>query len=90
MSSYFIRFSEQAKEDIRQHKKSGNKSVLNKINLLLEELALHPFTGTGKPEQLKYELAGLWSRRINQEQRLVYEVIDVIVSILSAKGHYQT
>ncbi len=90
MSSYFIRFSEQAKEDIRQHKKSGNKSVLNKINLLLEELALHPFTGTGKPEQLKYELAGLWSRRINQEHRLVYEVIDGIVSILSAKGHYQT
>ncbi|MBL0078622.1 MAG: Txe/YoeB family addiction module toxin [Bacteroidetes bacterium] len=88
MSSYFIRFSEQAKEDIRQHKKSGNKSVLNKINLLLEELALHPFDGTGKPELLKYELAGLWSRRINQEHRLVYQVFDDVVVILSAKGHY--
>ena len=88
MSSYILRFSEQAKEDIRNHKKSGNKAVVNKITLLLEELTLHPFTGTGKPEQLKYELAGLWSRRINQEHRLVYQVFDDVVVILSAKGHY--
>ena len=88
MSSYILRFSEQAKEDIRNHKKSGNKAVVNKITLLLEELTEHPFTGTGKPEQLKYELAGLWSRRINQEHRLVYQVFDDVVVILSAKGHY--
>ncbi|MBK7505368.1 MAG: Txe/YoeB family addiction module toxin [Bacteroidetes bacterium] len=88
MSSYILRFSEQAKEDIRNHKKSGNKAVVNKITLLLEELTEHPFSGTGKPEQLKYELAGLWSRRINQEHRLVYQVFDDVVVILSAKGHY--
>ena len=88
MSSYILRFSEQAKEDIRNHKKSGNKAVVNKITLLLEELTEHPFVGTGKPEQLKYELAGLWSRRINQEHRLVYQVFDDVVVILSAKGHY--
>ncbi|MBK6340325.1 MAG: Txe/YoeB family addiction module toxin [Bacteroidetes bacterium] len=79
MSSYILRFSEQAKEDIRNHKKSGNKAVVNKITLLLEELTEHPFDGTGKPEQLKYELAGLWSRRINQEHRLVYQVFDDVV-----------
>ncbi|MBK7137969.1 MAG: Txe/YoeB family addiction module toxin [Bacteroidetes bacterium] len=88
MSSYILRFSEQAKEDIRNHKKSGNKAVVNKITLLLEELTEHPFDGTGKPELLKYELAGLWSRRINQEHRLVYQVFDDVVVILSAKGHY--
>ena len=88
MSSYILRFSEQAKEDIRNHKKSGNKAVVNKITLLLEELTEHPFVGTGKPELLKYELAGLWSRRINQEHRLVYQVFDDVVDILSAKGHY--
>ncbi len=89
MSSYILRFSEQAKDDIRQHKKSGNKSVVNKITLLLEELAKHPFTGTGKPEPLKHYLTGCWSRRINREHRLVYEVDDDVILVLSVKGHYE-
>lgn len=89
MSGYILRFSEQAKDDIRLHKKSGNKSVVNKITLLLEELALNPFAGTGKTEALKHSLAGCWSRRINREHRLIYEVSDNIVFILSAKGHYE-
>ena len=88
MSSYTLRFSEQSKEDIRIHKKSGNKAAVNKIILLLEELAEHPFTGTGKPEPLKHSLAGCWSRRINREHRLVYQISDTIIVILSAKGHY--
>jgi len=88
MSGYTLRFSEQAKEDIRQHKKLGNKSVVNKIILLLEELVLHPFTGTGKPEPFKHSLIGCWSRRINKEHRLVYDIIEGNVLILSAKGHY--
>jgi toxin YoeB len=89
MSSYILRFSEQAKEDIRQHKKSGNKAVVNKITLFFEELTEHPCTGTGKPEQLKHALSGCWSRRINREHRLVYEVSKDMVYILSAKGHYE-
>ncbi|MFV0531043.1 MAG: Txe/YoeB family addiction module toxin [Flavobacteriales bacterium] len=89
MSSYTLRISEQAKDDIRQHKLSGNKVVVNKITLLLEELVLHPFTGTGKPEPLKHSLTGCWSRRINREHRLVYEVSEDLVFILSAKGHYE-
>lgn len=89
MNSYTLWFSEQAIDDIRQHKKSGNKAVINKVILLLEELTQHPFTGTGKPEPLKYNLSGMWSRRINKEHRLVYEVKENTVFILSAKGHYE-
>ena len=88
MKNYTLRFSEQSKKQISQHKKSGNKVIVSKITLLLEELTQHPFTGTGKPEQLKYNLSGCWSRRINHEHRLVYEVTEDAVFILSAKGHY--
>ncbi|MBP6385460.1 MAG: Txe/YoeB family addiction module toxin [Pseudarcicella sp.] len=86
--SYHLDFTDKANEDIAAHKKSGNKAVLNKLLVLFEELAEHPFTGTGKPEPLKHSLAGCWSRRINQEHRLVYEVTDTIIFILSTKGHY--
>ena len=86
--SYYVDISDKADEDITFHKKSGNKAVLNKLLVLLNELAEHPFTGTGKPELLKYGLSGLWSRRINHEHRLVYEVDDERVLVLSAKGHY--
>jgi toxin YoeB len=85
---YHLDFTDKAKADIATHKKSGNKAVLNKLLKLLEELAEHPFTGTGKPEALKHELAGYWSRRINKEHRLVYEVSENNIFILSAKGHY--
>lgn len=88
--SYRLDFTKQAQNDIDFHKKSGNKAILKKLYLLLNEIADHPFTGTGKPEALKHELAGFWSRRINQEHRLVYEVIgDTIVIIVAAKGHYE-
>lgn len=86
---YRLDFTKQSLEDIDFHKKSGNKAVLKKLKQLLEELTEHPFTGTGKPEALKHNLSGLWSRRINQGHRLVYEVMgDTIVIILAAKGHY--
>lgn len=88
--SYRLDFTKQAQNDIDFHKKSGNKAILKKLYLLLNEIADHPFTGTGKPEALKHELTGFWSRRINQEHRLVYEVIgDTIVIIVAAKGHYE-
>ena len=86
--AYHLDFTDKAREDIEAHKKAGNKAVLTKLLALFEELAEHPFTGTGKPEPLKHQLAGLWSRRINKEHRLVYEVQETIVTILSAKGHY--
>lgn len=86
--SFTLNFSVQAQQDIEWHKKSGNQAILNKLYTLLTELTEHPFEGTGKPESLKYNLSGMYSRRINREHRLVYEVIDVMVLIHSAKGHY--
>lgn len=86
--SYHLDFSQQAQEDIDFHKKTGNKAVLKKVFILLNELTEHPFTGTGKPEPLRYNLSGTWSRRINQEHRLIYEVTEDSILIHSAKGHY--
>jgi len=85
---YSLDFTDKAKEDIAAHKMAGNKAVLNKLLILLEELTEHPFTGTGKPEPLKHNLSGMWSRRINREHRLVYEVEEDTVFIYSAKEHY--
>lgn len=86
--SYHLDFSKQVQSDIDDFKKSGNKVVLKKLLVLFNELSEHPFEGTGKPELLKHKLAGCWSRRINQEHRLVYEVKEDAVLIHSAKGHY--
>lgn len=85
---FHLDFTDEAIIDIEKHKKAGNKAVLNKILSLIEEIKEHPLTGTGKPEPLKYELTGYWSRRINKVHRLVYEVEDQIVVIHSAYGHY--
>jgi len=87
--SYHLDFSKQAKNDIDFHKKSGNKTTLKKLQVLLNEIMEHPFTGSGKPEALKHELSGKWSRRVNLEHRLVYEVTENTILIHSLKGHYQ-
>lgn len=88
--SYTLEFSKTALEDIEKHKKSGNKATLNKIKRLLNELIEHPTTGTGQPEMLKHDLAGLYSRRINKKHRLVYSIKENIVTVyvLSAWSHY--
>ncbi len=67
---------------------SKDKKVLKKINSLIKDIKREPFTGVGKPEPLKYELTGCWSRRITDEHRLVYEVDDYSVNIISCKYHY--
>lgn len=87
--TYRLDFTKRAQEDIVFHKKSGNITVLNKIAVLLNELSEHPFTGTGKPEPLKYNFSGMWSRRINREHRLVYEVKEYAVVVHHVKGHYE-
>ena len=87
--SYTLIFTQQAQKDIQFHKKSGNTIAFKKIQSLLKEIAEHPFTGSGKPELLKYDLAGFWSRRITKEHRLIYEVIEPNVIIVSALGHYE-
>ena len=67
---------------------STDKKVLKKINSLIKDIKREPFEGIGKPEPLKYELAGCWSRRITDEHRLVYIVDDTEISIVSCKYHY--
>ena len=85
-------FAPKALEDLKYWKKSGNKIIQNKIQELILAIQGNPFEGIGKPEQLKHNLSGLWSRRINQEHRLVYEINErkeiIILDILSLKGHY--
>jgi toxin YoeB len=88
--SYTLEFSKTALEDIEKHKKSGDKPTLRKIEKLLNELMEHPIEGTGQPEKLKHDLAGLYSRRINKKHRLVYSINEQIVTVyvLSAWSHY--
>ena len=85
---YQILLDQLAIEHIYDLKRSGNKAILKKISSLLDELTEHPFTGTGKPEALKYQLSGLWSRRISHEHRIIYRVEENNVFVLSVKGHY--
>lgn len=90
MGKYLIELTDTAKKHLQQHKKSGNKATMTRIQKILLELAVHPYTGTGKPEQLKHELSGFWSRRINQKDRIIYRVFEdvVIVEVVSVMGHY--
>ena len=88
-----IVFTTKARKDLDFWVKSGNKNILSKIANLIEDIQLHPFEGIGKPEQLKHQLSGRWSRRINQEHRIIYKVTEEntieILDILSLKGHYE-
>ena len=85
---FILEISAQAEKDFAFYKKSGNKAILKKLILLLKELTITPFEGTGKPELLKHELAGKWSRRLNHEHRLIYEVLEQKIIVHSARGHY--
>jgi len=77
-------------KDIDKLIKSGNQPLLKKFRKLIQELEEHPETGTGKPERLRNNLSGFWSRRISQEHRLVYSIEreKVIVTVVSAFDHY--
>ena len=66
----------------------NDKAMLKKINALIKECLRTPFEGTGKPEALKENLNGFWSRRINLEHRLVYKVENGAVYILQCRYHY--
>ena len=83
-----IIYSEHAKQDIDYWKRSGNTVIQKRITELIRSIAETPFEGIGKPEPLKHDYAGAWSRRINKEHRLVYEVDKDSIIILSMKGHY--
>jgi toxin YoeB len=83
-----IVLSTEAKKDLKFWKKSGNKQIQKKIKELLIDIEEHPFTGIGQPEALRYNLSGFWSRRINQEHRIIYQMRDGVVEVTSLRGHY--
>ena len=65
-----------------------DRKMLMKINALLKDTARDPFKGQGKPEPLKYHYKGCWSRRIDSEHRLIYQVLDDEIRILKCRFHY--
>ena len=81
-------YKSEALDDIKFWKDSGNVAVQNKISKLIEDIRQHPFTGIGKPEALRFKLSGCWSRSITDKDRLVYEVKDGNIHVLSLRGHY--
>lgn len=87
--AYKVDFKEQAEKDLFTLAKNEPKAF-KKAQALIEELKIHPRTGTGKPEPLSGDLSGQWSRRITKKHRLIYEIHDeeVIVLILTAYGYY--
>ena len=80
-------FSEQAWEDYL-HWLKIDKKLLERINTLIKEISRLPFAGIGKPEPLKNALSGYWSRRINDEHRIVYKISDGAMLIAQLRFHY--
>jgi toxin YoeB len=66
-----------------------DKKIFKKLRNLIVECARNPFEGTGKPEPLKGNYSGCWSRRITDEHRLVYRVFDETIEIILCRGHYE-
>jgi len=80
-------FVDESWEDYLYWQKTDRK-ILKRINLLLKEISRTPFSGTGKPEPLKYKYKGFWSRRINNEHRLIYQVKGNDILIAKCRYHY--
>ena len=89
MASMFeLEFKETAIKDLDFWKKN-NPKILKKIGELFKSMQQDPYKGIGKPEELKYDLSGYWSRRINIENRIVYKVEGKIITIHSLRFHYE-
>jgi toxin YoeB len=85
-----VEFTDEALEHLKYFKKINNPILLKKIRQLIESIIQTPYSGIGKPEALKYNYTGFWSRRINQEHRLIYKISENknSITIYSLKGHY--
>lgn len=90
MGKFRVEVTKIANQDIEKHKKSGNKISIKNIAKILIDLTENPYEGFGNPEELKYEYSGLWSRRINQKDRMIYRIEEEVVTVfvISAMGHY--
>ena len=83
-----VELTPKAKDDMDYWRKSNNKAILKRIETLFDAILQETYKGIGKPEALKYELSGKWSRRITSEHRFVYAVEEETLWIYSLKGHY--
>ncbi|MCL2203993.1 MAG: Txe/YoeB family addiction module toxin [Defluviitaleaceae bacterium] len=68
--------------------KANDQAGVDRIKALIKDIKVHPFTGIGKPEPLKHQRQGYWSRRINKIDRLVYKVTDEAIVVISCRHHY--
>ncbi|MEX0810840.1 MAG: Txe/YoeB family addiction module toxin [Chitinophagales bacterium] len=84
-----LTFTENAWDDY-QYWQKNNKKFCKKINALIKDIKRNPYEGLGKPEPLKFDLAGYWSRRIDQEHRLVYQFLDKELLIYACRYHYDS
>jgi toxin YoeB len=84
---YKVRFRKIAAEDYLYWAKH-NKAILDRIDELVEDMKAQPFEGIGKPEPLKGNLQGYWSRRITKGHRIVYKVAGKVIHIYFCRGHY--
>jgi toxin YoeB len=82
-----IAFRQRAWEDYL-HWQQTDRKVLQRINLLIRDIQRDPYAGLGKPEPLKHQFSGFWSRRIDDEHRLVYTFIDAELIIVQCRYHY--
>lgn len=83
-----IIFSDNAADDLSYWKQTKNEKILKRIKQLIIAIQNEPFKGIGKPEPLKHSLSGMWSRRINREHRLIYELQGNSVIVHALKEHY--
>lgn len=83
-----VQFSETALKELQLYK-SVNAKLVFKIFELISDIQKSPFAGLGKPEPLKGDFSGCWSRRINDEHRLIYIVKESVIEIVKCYGHYQ-
>jgi toxin YoeB len=86
-----LSFHENAWEDYlwwQQNSIEQNKQLLKRLNLLIKDIECDPYSGIGKPEALKHDLQGFWSRRISDEHRVVYQMDGDTLYIAQCRGHY--
>ena len=82
-----VSFSDRGWEEY-QHWQETDRRMLRRVNQLIKDIMRSPYDGIGKPETLRHQLAGFWSRRIDDEHRLVYRVTETTVEIVSCRYHY--
>ena len=85
-----VSYTDIAKADLQYWKGTHNSKIQTRISQLILSIQQDPFKGLGKPEPLKHQFKGCWSRRIDRKNRLIYEIQDNRIFILSLKGHYKT